>query len=170
MKTTIVPAQMTTVEDRIAGSLTLHQLLLVICAILVNFMIYLLPPASMKLAAWKLVLMTLIATSCLLLAIRIRGRLVLLWLVMIARYNVRSRYYVWNKNDACLRYEPTPVAEAEEQQEDATEEATSLWHLPLEERIEAEEWLTRKVARLSFRANKKGGLHVHITEVEPENI
>ncbi len=53
MKTTTVPAQVTTVEDKIAGSLTLSQLFLLIGPIFIASAIYLIIPPTMHLTIIK---------------------------------------------------------------------------------------------------------------------
>jgi len=48
MKTTTVPAQVTTVEDRLAGNLSLTQLLLLVCPVFVSCLIYVVFPPFIK--------------------------------------------------------------------------------------------------------------------------
>src|SRR5674476_179344 len=103
MKTAIVPAQITTIEDKVVGNLSLSQLLLLAAPIFVGSAIYIIFPPNMGAALYKAILVTIIAVAFALLAIRVRGRILLLWVVTIGRYNLRNRYYVFDKNDPYLR-------------------------------------------------------------------
>jgi len=54
---------------------------------------------------------------CITLSLRIKGKIVIHWLSILIRYNLRAKYYIYNKNESYLRtlYLPTtnktPVAE-----------------------------------------------------------
>src|SRR5258708_18652430 len=116
MKVTVVPAQVTTIEDRIAGNLGLSQLLLLIAPVFGSSAIYMILPPNMQSAPYKLVLIaTLVFVGCLL-AIRIKGKILLFWLAIIFRYNLRPKYYVFNKNSLANReqYEMSVTKEIEE--------------------------------------------------------
>ena len=75
MKATVVPAQVTTVEDRIFANLGLSQVLLMLMVIIVCSAIYTLAPPTMEGAAYKYFVMGSIALVCGILAIRIKVRL-----------------------------------------------------------------------------------------------
>ena len=51
MKTAIVPAQVTTVEDKVAGNLNLTQLLLIASPVFVRGVIYAVFPPSFEISA-----------------------------------------------------------------------------------------------------------------------
>lgn len=170
MKSAIVPAQITTVEDRIAGNLTLQQMILLAMPVFIDFALYALLPRNLKLTAYKLVLMVLVALTCGLLAIRVKGKILLIWAITIVRYNTRPRYYVFNKNDAHLR-ESTVLLPPEPSTDEvtaATEEESELAlpEISTAEVVKLESILSNPAAHLSFKSAKKGGLHVCITEVE----
>ena len=56
MKTTVVPAQITTIEDRIAGNLTFIQIVLLICALILSTVVYAAIPPRIHLTVVKLIL------------------------------------------------------------------------------------------------------------------
>ncbi len=167
MKTTIVPAQITTIEDRIAGSLGLSQLLLLSGPLFIGGGLYIVLPPTMHNAAYKLVAFILFALICGLLSIRIKGKILLLWLVVILRYNLRPRHYVYDKNNSTGRfdhnqYKPTEILPKEERLE---VEHIRLNPLTTPDVVRLESILTNPASNLSFRT-KRGGLHVLITEVK----
>ncbi|OYW83791.1 hypothetical protein B7Z17_05135, partial [Candidatus Saccharibacteria bacterium 32-49-10] len=103
MKITVVPAQVTTVEDRIVGNLGFSQMLLLIVPVFVGAGLFAVLPPAMGSASYKYVIMAIIAFFCALLAIRIRGKILAAWLVTILRYNLRAKYYLFNKNSSAMR-------------------------------------------------------------------
>ncbi len=77
MKATIVPAQITTIEDRIAGNLSFTQLMLFVFPVILMGLLFIFVPPLVKVNALKLVV-----GGCLILvggalAIRYKGNLVL---------------------------------------------------------------------------------------------
>jgi hypothetical protein len=170
MKSAIVPAQITTVEDKIAGNLTLQQMVLLAMPVFVNFVLYLILPRSMSLSAYKVVIMAIVFFFCGLMAIRIRGKILLVWATTIIRYNSRPRYYVFNKNDTYLRPPTAPIEEEVTATESAAateaESKLPLVDMSTAEVVKLEGILANPAAKLSFISRKKGGLHVSITEVE----
>ncbi len=103
MRTTIIPAQITTVEDKIAGSLSLTQILMLMFPILWTAFLYILIPPVMALPGYKLTLTLLVTVISIILAIRVKNKLVLEWLMVLVRFQNRSRYYLANKNSLYLR-------------------------------------------------------------------
>ncbi|MBZ0317867.1 MAG: hypothetical protein K8L91_15710 [Anaerolineae bacterium] len=98
MRTTIIPAQITTVEDKIAGSLNLTQILMLMFPILWTAFLYILIPPVMALPGYKLTLTLLVTIISIILAIRIKNKLVLEWLLVLVRFQNRPKYYLANKN------------------------------------------------------------------------
>ena len=83
MKTTIIPAQITTVEDKIAGNLNLTQIIILMIPVLWTAFVYVgLPPAT-KLSLYKLPLILLVVFVCMTLALRIKGKVVYNWLFIL---------------------------------------------------------------------------------------
>ena len=167
MKYTVVPAQVTTVEDRIAGSLGLSQLMLLIAPVFGDSALYVLLPPNMHNAPYKLVVMVLLLLVCGLLAIRIKGKILLLWLVVIVRYNSRPGYYLFNKNSLAGReqYEQKKAPEAEPETSATPITRAVLSPLSTAQVTRLQALMENPAAHLTFKV-RKGGLRVHITEVK----
>ena len=103
MRTTIIPAQITTVEDKIAGSLNMTQILIMMFPILWTAIIYILLAPSMKLVGYKLTLILFATSICLILAFRIKEKIVAEWLGILVTYRLRPKYWLFNKNDTTNR-------------------------------------------------------------------
>jgi hypothetical protein len=168
MRSTVVPAQVTTVEDRIAGSLGLSQLLLLAVPIFGGSALFVVLPPFFNYAVYKVVMIVCFAVLCGLLAIRVKGKLLLFWLIAIVRYNSRPRFYVFNKNSGHLR-DGTPKAQGDEVEESTEKKKKILPRLPqlsTPELVQIEDIIANPQANLHFRTNRKGELSVHITEVK----
>ncbi len=111
MRTTIIPAQITTVEDKIAGSLNFTQILLFMAPVLWGTLVYTIFLPFMKITPYKIGLVLLVALICLILAIRIKEKIVAEWLVVLLRYKLRPKYYLFNKNDLTERTVDLPFIE-----------------------------------------------------------
>ncbi len=165
MKTAIVPAQITTVEDKIAGNLNLSQLILLAIPAFIAAAVYIVFPPTLKFVAYKLALVALVSVALASLAIRIRGKLVLHWLVAMARFNLRPRYYVFNKNDVHLRAEPVPLQLVTQQPTSANQAVKKIVHdISTADKIIIESLLAGGSASMHFKSDKRGGLRVVITE------
>lgn len=108
MRTTIIPAQITTVEDKIAGSLNMTQILILMFPVLWTALVYILFIPIMKLAPYKLGLIGIVILICLVLVIRIKDKIVADWLGVVLRYQFRPRYWLYNKNDLTSRIIDVP--------------------------------------------------------------
>ncbi len=168
MKTTIVPAQITTVEDKVAGNLSFTQLLLMIIPVFLGGAIFAFLPPLIEFTIYKTVIVILLALLCSALAIRIKGKLVMEWILIRGKYNLRPRRYVFNKNDSYLR----PVGD---DQQDLKAELDVAKHevavpAPLRigfgQRVALETVMIDPRANLHFKTDRKGGLRVHITEIK----
>lgn len=102
MKVTVVPAQVTTVEDRIIGSLG-SQMLLLIIPIFVSAGLFALLPPFMESALYKYILMAILAFVCCVLAIRIKGKIIALWLVTILRYKYSAKVLFIQQKHYCAQ-------------------------------------------------------------------
>jgi hypothetical protein len=109
MRTTIIPAQITTIEDKIAGSLSLTQILILIIPIFWTAIIYVGIGPTMKITPLKISLVLVVLFICLVLIIRIKDKIVADWLKVIVRYQSRPRYWLYNKNDLTNRIVDMPV-------------------------------------------------------------
>ena len=168
MKSAMVPAQVTTVEDKIAGNLSLQQLLMLTSPIFIGAALFVLFPPMLRLTPLKLITSAVIFIVFASMAIRIKGRLLVEWAVVMARYNVRPRYYVFNKNDGYLRTSIKPVAIEEKGQEITNKPRVKTHHLP---KLSVPELVRIEGAIADPRANfnvmtRKGKLNVNITEIK----
>lgn len=168
MKSTMVPAQVTTVEDKIAGNLSLQQLLMLTSPIFIAAAIYVLIPPTLHLTAAKVVISLAIFVVFASMAIRIKGKLLVEWAVVIVRYNVRPRYFIFNKNDSYLRQSMNPELVEENDTETIKKPKTKTHHLPklsVPELVRIESAITDPRANFNLQT-RKGKLNVHITEIK----
>lgn len=168
MKSTVVPAQVTTVEDKISGNISFTQLLLLVTPVFISGALFVFLPPFLHLRGYKLGLSALIAFVCLTLAVRIKGKIVLNWVSVIARYNIRPRYFIYNKNDSHLRQTAAHIHEAAPKQKAAkplTAKANNNLLTPVAELVRIEGAVSDPRAKFHFKATKKGGLRVYIQEV-----
>jgi hypothetical protein len=168
MRTTTVPAQITTVEDKVAGELSITQLLLLVAPIFGGAGIFVILPPFFNSAPYKIVIIVCLAVLFGVLAIRIKGKIILTWLLILVRYNTRPRYYIFNKNDTYLRDIPKPEAPQKkvEQVESKKTASSTLPRLSTADLVQIEQLIANPQANLHFKTNRKGGLSVHITEVQ----
>lgn len=170
MRTTVVPAQVTTVEDKIAGSLGFTQLLLLVTPVFLGAAIFVLFPPLFQVTLPKCIVVGVLAIFCALLAVRIRGILILSWLLILARYNRRSRYFVYNKNDLYLR--DNLFAEKEVVQK-VVEQSHKPKMIPLIEPLklaQAQVAISDPRSKFQIRTDKKGVLRAYIHEIPEEAV
>jgi hypothetical protein len=166
MKTAIVPAQITTVEDRITGRLGLSQLLLLTAPIFADSALYVVLPPSLHCAIYKLVIMVVIVCASSLLAIRVKGKILLLWLVLVLRYNLRPCYYVFNKNTLTLREVTNTKTGNTVEEVTEPEKQSHRFRLTANEVAAIQHTLATRATDINFKINKQGGLNVLVTEVK----
>lgn len=168
MKIAVVPAQVTTVEDRIIGSLGFSQILLLVVPVFMNAGIFVVAPPFMGGAVYKYVVMGVVAMFFCVLAIRIKGKILAFWLVTILRYNLRPKYYLFNKNVTTLREDYPMKRKQHNLQKEETKEKVRMTRpqldIPTTARVLAT--IENPAARVRFEAGKKGNLHVRLTEIE----
>ena len=169
MKVTVVPAQVTTVEDRIAGNLGMSQLMLLAAPIFGGSALYIILPPSLHSATYKLVAVGILAVLSCLLAIRVRGKIVLLWLIVLLRYNLRPRYYIFDKHSLHGREQFEPVyVQPEPELKQRTARLRKRLSLSTAEIAKLQAVMENPAAKLSFET-KKGGLYVRITEIKEQS-
>jgi hypothetical protein len=166
MKVSVVPAQVTTIEDRIAGNLGLSQILLLTLPVFSGSALYILLPPFAHSATYKIVAITLLTLFSCVLAIRIRSKLLLHWLVVLWSYNLRPRHYVYDKRSLAGR--PVEAKKVHEETEEAhvVSRHRQLLDLTTAEIARAKAYMEQPAANLSFTINRKGDLRVLITEVK----
>ena len=169
MKTRVIPAQITTVEDKIAGSLSLTQILLLMTPVFWTAMVYALFMPQLKFAMYKVPIIGVVLLISLFLAIRIKEKLILNWLMVLVTYNMRPKYYVFNKNEKYLRAMDMPSFTNQKNiklkkslalnQNEAQSKTVSLREL-----IKLDGILTNPKYTFSLKSTKKGGLNVAIQQ------
>jgi|JI10StandDraft_1071094.scaffolds.fasta_scaffold261175_3 hypothetical protein len=166
MKQTVVPAQVTTVEDKIAGNISFTQMLLLVTPVFFGGLSFILLPPFLKYSPYKVAIWALIAIVFITLAIRIKGRLVMDWIVVKGRYNLRPTYYIYNKNSTTGRM-GQPIATSEKTEKVKKKSLkTTVEELDVPGLTKLENLLGGQGATLHFKANKKGGLSVSVKQVE----
>ncbi len=103
MKTTIIPAQITTVEDTIAGNLNLTQIILLLAPVFLSTFIYVLLPQRLAFTTYKIPFIVLVSLIFIFLSLRIKGRLVFSWISILSIYFFRPHLYLFNKNTLFAR-------------------------------------------------------------------
>ncbi len=168
MKTTVVPAQITSVEDRISGNLSFKQLILLVTPVFLSTALFIFMPPFTKYRLYKVLISLFIASICLILAIRVRGRLVAEWIGTMSRYNLRPRYYVFNKNSVVGRKILYSTRDEIKKVKNKEPKTMPMPHLAFNtgEVMNFENTLTNPNADFYFLRSKKGGLRVHIKEVK----
>ena len=171
MRTTVVPAQVTTVEDRIMGSLGLSQLALIVIPVFVGAGIFIIFPPVMHGSLYKYLISAAFALLMGILAVRIKGKIILLWLVTILRYNVRPKFYLFNKNTEMHRenYKLAKPSLETDEGEVATRKMVSIPKLAFQDTARVLDAIQNQHSNLRFEATKKGGLRVRFTEVKEQN-
>lgn len=167
MRTTVVPAQITTVEDRIAGNLTFAQVLLLVASLIVAGAMYMSLPPHLHLGSLKLSLICLQFVILGGLALRVRGRIVADWLVLYPRFASRPRVYLFTKNDLIGR----DVVSAEQKQVAKASAPAKKIVAPvsapsLEDQDRIGNLLDNPSLTVRFALAKKGGIDVSLTPVE----
>ncbi len=165
MRTRVIPAQITTVEDRIAGNFSLTQIIILLTPVLFATLIYALVPPVMLFVWYKLGLVLAFVVLAITLAIRVKGKRPLNWLFILARYNLRPKFYVFNKNNSFSRVVYKPFEK----------QAVEKKHLEIKEKVVEEptvkdilrpkHFLNSEDFNLTYRANRKGGLNVAFEKV-----
>jgi hypothetical protein len=168
MKVTVVPAQVTTVEDRIAGNLSMSQMMLLAIPIFGGSALFAVLPPFMNGSPYKYVLFGVLALIACGLAIRIRGKILLFWILLIVRYNLRPTYYLYDKHTLISREVFEPIKHETKQQTVQTKKPRRM-KLPNISTTDAAHLMgiiENPAAKLRFAVNKKGALYVRITEIE----
>jgi len=170
MRSTVVPAQITTVEDRIAGPLGISQILLLTVPIFGGSALFVFLPPFFSYATYKVVAIAVFVAICSLLAIRIKNRILLSWFTLLLHYNLRPRYYVFSKNSMYLREQPAakkivqPTEEARRPQKTMTQPLPTL---STQELVLIQDVIANPDTNLRFTFSKKGKLRAHLTQSRP---
>ena len=171
MRTRVIPAQITTVEDKIVGNLNLMQMAILIVPIFFTTLIYALLPPSMSFVAYKLALSVIVLVVCAILSLRIKGKVVVNWLSILCRYNLRAKYFVYNKNEVCLRnlYLPqtlkTSVVKEKTVKAKTNVQTTSIIG-QVKNLMSLESFIRNEEIDFRYKIGKKGGLNVAFEQIK----
>lgn len=157
MKSTVVPAQITTVEDKIAGSLNFIQIILLVFSLIIGTAFYGLVPPKLHLSTLKIVLMIGQFAVFGLLALRYKGRILADWLVIYLRFKARPRIYIFTKNDPTFREQLTDMKIIEEETKSV---ATTQRKKEKKNNLIDRPMIENSGSIVSIRPSKKGGFDV----------
>lgn len=164
MRTRIIPAQITTVEDKIAGNLNLTQLLLLVFPAFITAIVYIGLPPILSFSIYKLPIILLSVIVCCALAVRIKNKVVINWLVILLSYNLRPKYYVFNKNDVFLRDMDLAVIDKKPRalfKKSLTQKAkTVIPSINVGDLVRLDDLITNPRYNFSLKSSRKGGMHV----------
>ena len=164
MRTTSIPAQITTVEDKIAGNLNLTQVILLVVPVLLSTFVYGVLPTRLRFTPYKIPLIILTCMIFFVLSLRIKERVVINWLMVLAAYKLRPHWYLFNKNDLFLRdiaVEAKPKTQAFVKVAKPAKSETETVPAGQLPDMEAKIGVKRQ---LNFRFNRKGALVVQTYE------
>lgn len=169
MRSRVIPAQITTVEDKIAGNLSLTQLLILMTPVFVASFVYAVLPPAMDLAWYKGVITIIALVTSLILALRVKGKVVAQWLVVLLRFNARPKYYVFNKNESYSREkyvidESDAISLSNNKNLNKTEAKSLTTSFEVSDLVNLESLLASN-SKLRFRSGKKGGLNVAFEQI-----
>jgi len=165
MKISVVPAQITTVEDKIAGNLTFIQIVLLIIPLVLGTLVYVVVPPGSHLSVLKLSIICLIFAVFGLLALRVKGRTIADWLIILLRYNLRPRIYIFTKNDPttrCLIIEEKLVEKKVSKKSESQKKITKRTKSEVDSGL-ASKILENPALMVRFELSKKGGIDVSYT-------
>lgn len=159
MRTTVIPAQITTVEDKIAGNLNLTQIVLLLLALISAVFMYAVLPPKATFQIYKIPFIVLSMLTFSTLALRVKNRVILNWLILLASYYFRPAFYVANKNDLYLRDVILDIpAEVKVSKATSLKKAKKEAQVPMFNPENVERILGISRAKLSFKF-EKGGLN-----------
>lgn len=168
MKTRAIPAQITTVEDRIAGNLNLTQIILLMLPVFWLMVVYAVLPQTMRLTMYKIPLIILVTVVSSVLALRIKGKVMIHWLVILLKFNTRPMYYVYDKNESFMRDIALPVFKKRQRRllprTKVIEEKKSIQVLSFADLIRLEDFVSNPKISFSVKTDRKGGLNVAVEQ------
>lgn len=169
MKTAVVPAQVTTIEDKVAGGLGLTQLTLLVIPVFLSGIVYGILSPTFSLSSAKIIIMTLLFMALGSLAIKIKGILLMNWLLILGRYMARPGFYIYDKNSSASRRNDLSSRQKRPEiviSPTATRQVSFAPALPTHEQFAIEALINHPSSKLHFKTDKKGNLHVAISKAE----
>lgn len=170
MKSQVIPAQITTVEDRIAGSLSLTQIMLLLSPVFFASIVFALFPPNMHLVLYKIGIILSFALVAVTLSLRIKEKLVIHWIGILLRYNLRAKFYVFNKNDHFMRRnEVIQINPAKKTPKAVRKSVNRLLISDITGLVKLEEILGSGHSHISFKPDRKGGIYVALEKVRQKD-
>ncbi len=171
MRTTVIPAQITTVEDKIAGNLNITQILILMVPVFWTTIVYTVFSPAMRLAWYKIPLVLVVLFLCLILSLRIKGKVLVEWLLVFFKYYLRPKYYLFNKNESYLRNLDLPVFEKKPVKlmsvkiaKKEAKQIAPIWSIA--DFVTLERLIASSKYTLSYKSGKKGGVNVAFNQVQ----
>jgi hypothetical protein len=167
MRTAIIPAQIITVEDKIAGNLSFQQITILIIPLIFAMVVYIVFPPIMKFSMYKSIILLLVTIVSLFLTLRIKGIIVFQWILILLCYNLRPGYYIFNKNDITGRALDMPIiskTKSTPTKKQQTEEIQIKDTPLISDQIKLERVLSNPRLSIKFETTKKGGLTIAVTQ------
>jgi hypothetical protein len=168
MRNRVIPAQITTVEDKIVGNLSLTQIILLLVPVLITTFIYTFLPPTMTFVVYKLTLASIFSVFSMALAIRVKGRIIASWIIVLSTYNLRPKYYVYNKNSVAFRTIIKPKLLKIKSSDDSIIKRMNeeKIYLPnIKDILQLNHILDTTDFNLTYRAGRKGGLNVAFEKI-----
>lgn len=167
MRSSIVPAQITTVEDKLTGNISVYQAMLLCTPVLFGFIITLILPPFGQFNIYKIFMTLGFLIICSPLAIRIDDKIIVHWLRLFIIYSIRPRYYVYDKNSQYLRDTEISISKSERSSAPTfhKQQSTAITISP-KEFARLQTIATDTHSEVSFEFEKEGILNVHITKAE----
>lgn len=166
MKISRVPAQITTVEDKLVGNFSMQQAVLLGIPIVIGFIAVIILPPFNEVVLYKKVIIGISVVACGLLAVRVKGRIAAGWLRLFMIYSARPQYYVYDKNSSYLRETNVSEPNSEEPAISIPKQVRYASAIPPREFMRLKQFATDTQAGMKFRVGRKGELNVHITETK----
>lgn len=160
-RVTSVPAQITTVEDKIVGSLNMLQIILLGTALLGSGGVFLWLEPMNKITLLKIILLVVMDTLLCGSALRVKGELLVSWVILLVQYFLRPRMWVYDKNSAYLRVLLTAEKSVIRKTE-VKHKVTSykpIKNLSTPKLVQIERLMNNPSANVRF-VNTKGGLQI----------
>jgi len=161
VRQTVIPAQITTVEDKIVANLNLTQIVLVACSLFIGIFIFAVLPQKLHFNLYKLPLIGLSTLICFTLALKVKGRVVINWILLLAGYYLRPSYYIFDKNEAFLReidFFPEIKKKKKIQPKPAPAESKNSAVIPITDFARLERILIAHRGKLNLKFHKEGGI------------
>lgn len=167
MKTQIVPAQITTVEDKIVGNLNLIQLFLLLSPVVALAIVYALFPPAMEVVIYKIAVTMFFSIIAIVLSLRIKEKVVIEWLKILVSYNLRPKYFVYNKNESFDRETDFSKEKiAKKTQKKIVKQEQSIVDFKIKELVSFEDLISQQTADFRISSSKKGGINVAFDQIK----